>query len=279
MQLHPNTPSHNRFNPKFPAKQNIKNLKLNWVLLTMILAGVVFPASIIENLNAGERQLEIACVEQEKQLAELRPKADSIIQNPVLTIKTVADNVFYMGVDNPVSISVEGVPSGLLEPRISGPGNQLIKNPDGGYFVRLSQNQDLNKDVTISVMARIDGQLQNMGSANFKVKMIPDPYAEIAGQTGGNISAETLAEASLISRMKDIDFEINFRITSFIMNTAAGGYFLEQRSISNLLTEDMKNIIRRATPGQVFTFEEIKAVGEDGIVRSLPPMVFRIQEN
>ncbi len=200
-----------------------------------------------------------------------------IVQKPAATVSADAMNVFYMGVDNPVSVSVPGIPTGALEPRISGTGNRLISRPGGGYIVRLSQNHDINQNVTISAMARLDGQLRNMGDASFRVRVVPDPYPEIAGQTEGTISKEILAGAPIIPRMKDFDFKMDFRITSFSMNTTVAGDFLEWRANSNVQTEDMTTAIRRATRGQRFTFQDIKAIGDDGRQRNLPPMVFRIQ--
>lgn len=202
---------------------------------------------------------------------------DFIVQKPSATVSADAMNVFYMGVDNPVSVSVPGIPTGALEPRISGAGNQLIPRPGGGYIVRLSQNHNINQNVTISAMARLDGELRNMGDASFRVRVVPDPYPEIAGQTEGTISKEILAGAPIIPRMKDFDFKMDFRITSFSMNTTVTGDFLEWRATSNVQTEDMTNAIRRAVRGQRFTFQDIKAVGDDGRQRNLPPMVFRIQ--
>ncbi len=208
---------------------------------------------------------------------EYQFNGDFIVQKPAATVSADAMNVFYLGVDNPVSVSVPGLTSGALQPRISGAGNQLIRRPTGGYNVRLSQNQSTNEMVTISAFAMVDGQLRNMGDARFRVKQIPDPYPEIAGQTEGPISREILAGAPIIPRMKDFDFKMDFRITSFSMNTTIAGDFIDMRSNSNLQTPEMTNLIRRANRGQRFTFQDIKAVGDDGRVRSLPPMVFRIQ--
>jgi gliding motility-associated protein GldM len=208
---------------------------------------------------------------------EFQFSGDYIVQRPAATVSADAMNVFYMGVDNPVSVSVPGIPTEALEPRISGTGNQLVRRPGGSYVVRLSQNHNINEGVTISAMARIDGQLRNMGDAFFRVRVVPDPYPEIAGQTEGTISREILAGAPIIPRMKDFDFQMDFRITSFSMNTTVAGDFLEYRSNSNVQTQDMTNAIRRANRGQRFTFQDIRAVGDDGRVRNLPPMVFRIQ--
>jgi gliding motility-associated protein GldM len=202
---------------------------------------------------------------------------DYIVQRPAATVSADAMNVFYMGVDNPVSISVPGIPTEALAPRISGSGNQLVRRPNGTYTVRLNPNHNINEGVTISALANIDGQVRNMGDAFFRVRVVPDPYPEIAGQTEGPISREILAGAPIIPRMKDFDFKMDFRITSFTMNTTVAGDFIERQSNSNVQTEDMTNIIRRATRGQRFTFENIRAIGDDGRTRNLPPIVFRIQ--
>lgn len=200
-----------------------------------------------------------------------------VVQRPAATVSADAMNVFYMGVPNPVSISVPGIPSELLEPSISGAGNQLLPRPGGGYTVRLHQDHNVNENVTISAYARLEGQLRNMGEATFRVRVVPDPTPEIAGQSEGAIPRQILAGSPIIPRMRDFDFQMEFRITSFSMNTTVAGDFLEYRSSSNMQTQEMINAINRSTRGQRFTFENIRATGDDGRERSLPPMVFRIQ--
>ncbi len=199
------------------------------------------------------------------------------VQRPSATVSADAMNVFYMGVDNPVSISVPGVAANMLEPRISGAGNRLLPQPNGSYIVRLSQNHNINENINITTFARIDGQLRNMGQSTFRVRVVPDPYPEIAGQTEGSIARQILASAPIIPRMKDFDFKMDFRITSFTMNTTVAGDFLEWKASSNVQTQEMINAIERSNRGQRFTFQDIKAVGDDGRERNLPPMVFRIQ--
>jgi gliding motility-associated protein GldM len=202
---------------------------------------------------------------------------DYIVQRPTATVSADAMNVFYIGVDNPVSVSVPGIPSGNIEPRISGAGNRMIPRPGGGYIVRISSNHNVNQNVTVTLMARVDGSLRQMGAQTFRVRTVPDPYPEIAGQREGSIPREALAGQPLIPRMRDFDFEMDFRITSFSMNTTVAGEFQEWRANSNIQTPEMEAAIRRSTRGQRFTFENIQAVGDDGRTRNLPPMVFRIQ--
>ncbi len=210
-------------------------------------------------------------------LEEYPFSGEYVVQAPTATVSADAMNVFYIGVDNPVSVSVPGIASDNVEPRISGRGNQILPRRGGGYVVRLSQEQDLNQRVTITLLARLDGQLREMGQQDFRVRRVPDPNPEIAGQSEGSIAREMLAGQPIIPRLRNFDFEMDFRITSFTMNTTVAGDFLEWRSTSNTQTPQMTEAIRNATRGQRFTFENIRAVGDDGRERNLPPMVFRIQ--
>lgn len=204
-------------------------------------------------------------------------EGEYIVQRPAVTVSADAMNVFYMGVDNPVSISVPGVASENIRPVISGAGNQLVPRGRGQYTVRLGRDQNVNQPVRITVNALVDNQTRPMGTAEFRVRRVPDPYAEIAGQNEGTIAREVLAGAPLIPRMRDFDFKMDFRITSFSMNTTVSGDFREFRSTGNVQTREMEEAIRRSTRGQRFTFDNIQAVGDDGSTRNLPPMVFRIQ--
>ena len=202
---------------------------------------------------------------------------DYIVQRPSATVSADAMNVFYMGVDNPVSVSVPGIASENIEPRISGAGNRLVPRRTGGYIVRLSPDHNVNQNVTISLYANVNGSRRQMGASTFRVRVVPDPYPEIAGQNEGPIPRDVLAGQPLIPRMRDFDFQMDFRITQFTMNTTIAGDFREWRSTNNRQTPEMEAAIRNSARGQRFQFENIQAVGDDGRTRNLPPMVFRIQ--
>lgn len=204
-------------------------------------------------------------------------ESEFIVQRPSATVSADAMNVFYMGVDNPISVSVPGVPSENIVARISGAGNQLVRRTGGGYNVRLNPNHNINQNVTIGLYAQINGTERRMGESSFRVRVVPDPVAEVAGQQEGNIPRDILAGQPIIPRMRDFDFRMDFRIVSFSMNTTVAGEFAEWRSSNNRQTAEMEAAIRRAVRGQRFTFENIQATGDDGRTRNLPPMVFRIQ--
>ena len=200
-----------------------------------------------------------------------------VVQAPFATVSADAMNVFYMGVDNPISVSAPGVASENIVARISGAGNQLLRRPGGGYNVRLSANHNIRENVNITLYARIDGTERRMGQSTFRVRVVPDPIPEIAGQTEGLVPREVLAGQPIIARMRDFDFQMDFRVTSFEMNMTVAGEFRPFQSNTNRQTPQMEEAIRRANRGQQITFEKIQAVGGDGRTRTLPPIVLRIQ--
>ena len=105
-------------------------------------------------------------------------KASYTVARPSLVVSADKMNVFYKGVDNPVSISVPGVPADKLQPSIN--NGSLTRGKDG-YVVRVKSGNA----ATISVSATMpDGSKKSMGSMEFRVKTIPNPVPYVAQQTG-----------------------------------------------------------------------------------------------
>ena len=197
-----------------------------------------------------------------------------IVAPPSLTVAATKMNVFYIGVDNPVSISVPGIADASIVASISTGSLNRAANGDG-WTVRVPTGA--NK-ATITVSAKYEGEQRSMGSAEFRVKKVPDPVAEIAGQVEGLIEKNTLnAAGAIIPVMKDFEFELYFKVTSFRMATVMGGDWISKRNTGNRFSEEMKSMISGARKGQKFYFENIQAEGPDGIVRSLNPISLEIK--
>jgi gliding motility-associated protein GldM len=198
-----------------------------------------------------------------------------IVQRPSVTVSADAMNVFYIGLDNPVSISVPGIPSDRIRPTISA-GGQLTSRGGGRYYVRL---QPGTTEARITVNADVDGTSRNMGTSVFRVRTVPDPVAFIANRREGRIAREELVVArGIIPRLENFEFDMNFEIASFNMATTIAGDFRTFRSESNLFTPEMIQVINNSTRGQRFIFENITTrPGPDGRVRTLSPITFTIQ--
>jgi gliding motility-associated protein GldM len=196
-----------------------------------------------------------------------------IVAQPSATISPTKMNVFYIGVDNPVSISVPGVANDKVRVNISGGGGSITKTGNGLYNVRVT-TQGACK---VSVSAELGGgSSRSMGGMDFRVKKVPDPVAYIGGVKSGPIGKGVLSASCVIPKMEAFDFELSFRITSFSLSMNLAGDFVTKSTSGNCLSGEMKSMIDKAGRGQKIYIEDIKAVGPDGTTRTLAPINLKI---
>jgi gliding motility-associated protein GldM len=179
-------------------------------------------------------------------------------------------NVFYLGVDNPVEISVPGVPADKVRANIT---NGSIPKSGSGFIAKPRQMGN----AIVTVEAQIDGNWRNMGQMDFRVKRVPDPVAKVAGRKGGAIDKNLLAAQAVVQAdMENFDFDLKFQITEFNVSAIQGGFVKDEPSKSNRITPAQLDLIRNLNKGQKVYFENIKAVGPDGSVRELSTLVYKI---
>ncbi|MCB2197018.1 MAG: gliding motility protein GldM [Bacteroidetes bacterium] len=181
-------------------------------------------------------------------------------------------NVFYVGVDNPVSISIAGVDGDKISPSIT---NGRIKPVSAGKYI---VNPKRPGNSLVTVFAEIDGVQKNMGTAPFRVKGLPDPVVQVAGKKGGKIERNVLAaQTGVFAVMEDFDFDLEFKIIEFTVSTTdRGGYYISESTKGNIFTPSQKGLIKNLRRGQRLNIEDVKAIGPDGSVRPLAPIVFEL---
>jgi gliding motility-associated protein GldM len=194
------------------------------------------------------------------------------VAQPSATVSPTKMNVFYIGVDNPVSISVPGVPTEKVRPSIS--NGTLSATGGGNYNVRVTGGQT----ATINVGAEMEGGSRSMGSFEFRVRRVPDPKATISGRTDGKISKnELLAAGAVIPIMENFEFDLHYLIVGYTMYIQTQGSDLaSETSNSPAFTGSMRNLIKNAARGRKVTFEDIRAKGPDGSIRKLNPISLTI---
>jgi gliding motility-associated protein GldM len=194
------------------------------------------------------------------------------VAKPNLVVSPTKMNVFYVGVDNPVSVSIAGVPGDKIFPSMTN-GN-IRKQRDGEYIV----NPKRPGNSLISVRAEIDGTRKNMGTVPFRVRGLPDPVVKIANKKGGKIQRNVLAaQTGVFAVMENFEFDLEFKITEFtVATTDKGGYYISEATKGNVFTRPQQNLIKDLKRGQRLTVEDVKAVGPDGSVRKLASIVFEI---
>jgi len=193
---------------------------------------------------------------------------------PNVVISPVKMNVFYESVDNPVKISVPGVPSNDLIVSIS---NCSKRKTGDLYIVRPNPGKAGLKSI-VTVSAKINGKVRRIGSGEFRIKRVPDPVAMVAGKKEGKIRKNLLlAQRAVFAEMgEDFDFDLSFRVTGFTVSIIKGGYLQDSRSSNNKFTKEQMNLIKSVGRGGRVFIENIRAVGPDKTPRKLNTITFII---
>jgi len=200
-------------------------------------------------------------------------KSEYTVGQASLVVSPTKMNVFYIGVDNPVDVSVPGVPPGKVSPFITGGGS--IVRSGNGYVVRVKSTGKVNVGAT----AELDGQKKNMGSKEFRVKKVPDPIAKVGGERGGSVSKNWLAaQTGVAAVMENFDFDLRFNVVGFNVSAVLkGGYAEDARSTGATFTGQQQSLIRQIQSGRKVYIEDIKAKGPDGTVRDLGTLTFKVK--
>jgi len=205
-----------------------------------------------------------------------------IAAKPNYTVSADYMNVLYVGPDNPLTISVPGVPSEKVKPSPTGCGIVLKDNPAAGkghYFATVNTTGE----VLITVNAEINGRMQTMGQPyKFRVKRVPPPIATVnKTYQSGPINKDILAASNIIPVMENFDFNLFYVVTAFKMTVIPHGKdpILDMPSENSQLTDRMRSLIKTLHPGDRVFIDGIKAkmtTGTYQIPVPLQPMAFTI---
>jgi gliding motility-associated protein GldM len=187
-------------------------------------------------------------------------------------------NVFYIGVPNPVSISAAGVSPTDLIVNASGGGAKYASKGGGKYEFTFSSPGDCN----ISVSAKTkDGTKPQGPPIKFRVKRIPDPVAKIGGKIGNGIlefkKLELASIGGVVAEVPGFEFDARFVVKSFIVSAVVKGSLKEFNCAGNNLSAEAKGVIQSLSPGSKLYFENIKASGPDGSMRTLPNVSIKVK--
>jgi gliding motility-associated protein GldM len=187
-------------------------------------------------------------------------KSEFIVAKPALTISPSKMNVFYIGVDNPVDISVPGGPE-RIAPSIS-VGNI---RPDGKQWI-VSGLPSGVKEAVISVNAVFSGKTKSMGSSNFRLKKIPVFNASIDRNPEGTVISKSDIPVGYIAAEKPVgfDFDLTYRITQFVFVSDIDGSITERNVQGNRIPDDLLAKIKRAKKNNRIWIENIMAIGPGG---------------
>ncbi len=195
------------------------------------------------------------------------------VAQPNLVVSPTKMNVFYRGVDNPVSISVSGYSDKDIRPSMS---NGSLSKGSGGWIVR--PGKDAEATISASV-TNPDGTSKTMTGMKFRVKNVPNPTPFFAGKSIDDESIkkpELTAAAGVLAKMIDFEFDLKFEVVQYKVTMVIGGTPIEKIVKGAAVSGDVKEMFQKAKSGQKVYIEGIKARGPDGTTRSLGSLAFKV---
>jgi len=198
------------------------------------------------------------------------------VTKPSVTMSAIKMNVFYRGLKNPFDVSGGGIPKENLDVTMT---NGKITKAGDEYVIEPTDLDELGKKTKVSVYANIGGQRRLIGTSDWRVKRVPDPVAQVAGKTGGGTirKQRLMIEDGVLAVLEDFDFDYKYTVTEFEVQTTAGGFTNVYKSTSNRFTQQQKDQFGSLSQNSWVYIGNIKAVGENGEVRDLKPISFKIQ--
>ncbi|MDA0930494.1 MAG: gliding motility protein GldM [Bacteroidetes bacterium] len=176
------------------------------------------------------------------------------VSPPMASVAATKMNVFYRGLDNPVTVSVPGYPPSQLI--VSGSGPISVSGGNGNYVVKANNTGAAKINVSVKTE---DGRTISMGSQEFRVKTIPTPVLKWGGKRSGELVPAGLASVSpLIPEMENFDFEVYSRILSFEISYTGQGGLLQRREVTgNQIPGDLQGKIRSMRRGEKVFFSDV----------------------
>lgn len=162
-------------------------------------------------------------------------------------------NVFYIGVDNPITVAAAGISSNAVNVTGQGGGIKITRVDGPTYNVTVSKPGE--------AQVVVSGGGLDPSPFNFRVKRIPDPVPKLSGKRGGGIPNGIFrAQLGLIADLEDFDFEARCNIQGFTLVRVAKRSDPESAiNAGGKFSGQAQSLVNKASPGDRYFFEEIKA--------------------
>lgn len=199
------------------------------------------------------------------------------VMAPLLVASPTKMNVLYRGVDNPIDLSVPGVPSERVQATIS---NGRIRREGNSWIA--SGMTGASAEVS-AVVNTADGGTRRIGPVKFRVKDLPPPSGIISGIDPGVTrvpKAKLCASPGLLAKSLGSEFGDQWQVRSFEFTLVRNGQApIIKYCRSNAFNEDIKAVLCKLKSGDMIYVEGIKAALVNGQAppRNLAPIAIKVQ--
>ncbi len=205
------------------------------------------------------------------QIVPYRFEQEYQVAKPSMTVSPTRMNILYLGLPNPISVSVPGISSRDIQVTMK---NGRIDRAADGF---LAYPEKITEKAYITVSATVDKVVKQMGTVEFRVKKVPNPIATVAGKNEGLITKnELMVEQGVFADIPDFDFDMKFKVLSFVVSTSKGGFMVDKATTGAKFTQEQRDLFNGLTRGSRLYIDNIVAKGDDGLTRNLSAISFKI---
>ncbi len=179
-------------------------------------------------------------------------------------------NVFYIGVENPISVSAAGVSSNDVKVSASGVN---VANKGGGHFI-VTASTPGESILTVSA----PGVSQRF---TYRVKRIPDPTPLLGAKHRSKAmpNGEFRAQGGIATVLENFDFDAKCDVAGFEVTWLPKRQDpISKQNSGARWNGDVQDWISKAKPGDAYFFDDIKCkCPGDAAARNLGGLAFKIR--
>jgi gliding motility-associated protein GldM len=202
--------------------------------------------------------------------------ATYMVAAPAVAVSADQMNVFYAGVENPVTVSAAGVSPTDLIVNPSGSGVSKTGGAGGKFIFKFTSPGECN----VAVSAKTKDGTKPQGTVKFRVKALPPPVASVGGKSGFVEMPKSGLSAigGMGANAPGFDFKANYVVLSFDVTGSIKGQTKFAQCSGNNLTPDAKAILSQAGTGSKIFFDNIKVKKPDGtVVSGVPGVTIKVK--
>jgi hypothetical protein len=183
-------------------------------------------------------------------------------------------NMFYIGVDNTVTVAASGGTDDKVTVSISGGGGTVSKISAGLYNVRVAAVTD-----ACELNVYVDGKLA--GTSSFRVRNLPVPLGSIgAHSSGDNVTADLFQKQKGVAiYIKDFPFAVKYEVIGYTFNVHTDNGDVKSANCEGayFCSEARQFIDQYVKPGATVTIDNIRVKDEGGRELKVPGLIYHIK--
>lgn len=180
-------------------------------------------------------------------------------------------NVFYIGLDNPLTIAVEGY---SLKDIIVKVDNGKVSKSYGSYTYTAGKPGK----ATITLYVKVNGKVKKIGSNDSRVKNLPYPVFKIGSGREKVPKVEIANQLYVRAELEGFDIDVRYLIDSFTVCIVSSDTckFTTHLNIGNKLSDEIRNDFQQLKQNDIVIFKNIYFKWPDGEQGELIPRMISI---